>query len=62
MENGKKYLVIYRDDLGSERHKVLVFIEEGETHFVFTNPDKSNKEEGVRKDLVTRWQEVGLRG
>ena len=57
MDNGQTYLVVYKDDKGTDRAKELELIREDEFHFIFMNR-KTQKEEGILKANVIRWQGV----
>jgi len=57
MEKGKKYLVIYIDDRCNSHSKDLVYKKETFSHYIFDNPQSRDREEGILKTNIVRWQE-----
>lgn len=53
---GKQFLVIYKDDKGKIRTKILILIGSDNTVFYFTNP-KDNKSEILPKKAIKRMAE-----
>jgi len=57
MDVGKEYLVVYKDDRGVTRTKVLKFVKADSFLYHFYNPWK-NLEEGIKRDNVFRYEEA----